>query len=305
LTDAKGSAAEVPSARFAQWKAVFRAPQGKEAGVDTLNVTWVSLAYLPKNVAPVIDAVIPQSPGVRVQGFAGQPAGGGQAAPVQLRLPTPPGLPPGMGGPQQQQAQAAPRFDPPPQGFAQRGAQGAVWGARDENDDELEFAVYYRGEGEQNWKLLKDQLQQKHYSWDAGAMPDGAYYLKIVASDAPSNPPGEALTAERESDRFEVDNTPPTVANLTATPMSPAVRLEFEARDSYSAIARAEFSLNAGDWKLAFPAGRTTDAPVEIYKIELGALPPGEHTVAVRVYDQFENSASAKVTFTVEAPKKK
>ena len=41
-------------------------------------------------------------------------------------------------------------------------------------------------------------------------MPDGAYYLKIIASDALSNPPDLALQAERESDRFEVDNTTPT-----------------------------------------------------------------------------------------------
>jgi hypothetical protein len=28
---------------------------------------------------------------------------------------------------------------------------------------------------------------------------------------------------------------------------------------------------------------------------------PGEHTVSVRVYDQFENEAAAKVTFNVPA----
>ena len=47
-------------------------------------------------------------------------------------------------------------------------------------------------------------------------MPDGAYYLKIVASDAPSNPPAVALKTERESERFEVDNTPPAIEHLEA-----------------------------------------------------------------------------------------
>jgi len=39
-------------------------------------------------------------------------------------------------------------------------------------------------------------------------MPDGAYYLKIVATDAASNSPALALTTERESERFVVDNNP-------------------------------------------------------------------------------------------------
>ena len=52
---------------------------------------------------------------------------------------------------------------------------------------------YYRGENETQWKLLKDKLDQKFYSWDTTSLPDGAYYLRIVASDAPSNPPAVAL----------------------------------------------------------------------------------------------------------------
>jgi hypothetical protein len=79
----------------------------------------------------------------------------------------------------------------------------------------------------------------------------------------------------------------------------------FEARDSYSALARAEFSVDAGGWKVVFPLDRTTDSPSENFSFLLKALPPGEHTVAVRVSDLFENSASAKVTFVVEPPKRK
>src|SRR5438034_2120533 len=51
-------------------------------------------------------------------------------------------------------------------------------------------------------------------------LPDGAYYLKITALDAPSNPPAAALTTERESERFEVDNTPPVVEDLRVGPPS-------------------------------------------------------------------------------------
>ncbi|MBI3670553.1 MAG: hypothetical protein HY237_12320 [Acidobacteria bacterium] len=296
-TRGKGEKVNCPPARFAQWKAVLRS-----GDAPTPNISWVSLSYLPKNGLPTIDAIVLQHPAVRVQGFQAAPQGAGPSQPVQLRLPPPP---PQAGGftvptPPQQPPQ---RFDPPPQGFAQKGFQAVVWSARDENDDELLYTVYYRGEGEKNWKLLKDRVEQKFYSWDTSTMPDGAYYLKIVASDAPSNPPEDTLTAERESDRFEVDNTPPVVENLRAEPASPDVRARFDARDSYSAIARAEYSLDAGEWTTAFPVGRLTDAPRESYDLTLRGLAPGEHTLAVRVHDQFENSATAKVTFSVPAKK--
>ena len=57
-----GTASSAPPARFAQWKAVIHDGRPGD-GID-----WVSLAYLPRNVAPVIDGIAVQDPGVRVQG---------------------------------------------------------------------------------------------------------------------------------------------------------------------------------------------------------------------------------------------
>ena len=85
----------------------------------------------------------------------------------------------------------------PPQGFEQKGYRSVMWSSHDDNDDDLAFSVYIRGEGEKNWRVLKDKIDQHYYSWDATTLPDGAYYLKIVASDAPSNPADRALTTER------------------------------------------------------------------------------------------------------------
>ncbi len=134
-------------------------------------------------------------------------------------------------------------------------------------------------------------------------MPDGAYYLKIVASDAPANPAGEGLTSERESDRFEVDNTPPAIVQLTAEYASgaAAVRVRFQASDPASSIARAQYSLDAEDWSLVFPAGGLSDSSRENYDFQLPKVTPGEHTVTIRVYDQFENVTSAKATVRVPA----
>jgi hypothetical protein len=186
-----------------------------------------------------------------------------------------------------------------------------LWSAHDDNDDDLEFGVYYRGEGEKDWKLLKEKLRQHFYSFDTTTLPDGAYYLKIVADDSPSNPPGVALKTERTSERFVVDNTPPTVTNLevalTPTPQgatqSASARVSFTAKDNLSAIDRAQYSLDGADWILVSPKTGISDFHEESYEFAISALKPGEHTIAVRAYDQFENVGSGKSVFVVGGAK--
>jgi sugar lactone lactonase YvrE len=291
-----GDAVNCPASRFAQWKAVFL-----DAGSGgPPDIAWVSLAYQPQNIAPVMDDIVVQAPGIRVAGFSGQAEGAANNSPVQLRIPR--GV--GAGAVATVSAETPPRssrMEAPPQGYAQKGFQSVLWSAHDDNDDELTFAVYYRAEGEQNWRLLKDKLTQRFYSWDTAAMPDGAYYLKIVASDAASNPGDQALSTERQSDRWEVANTPPQIENLRAAADAAHSKAMFDAVSASGPIARAQFSIDAGDWQIVFPAGLLSDAPKESYSIDLPGLAPGEHTLAVQVFDRFDNTVASKVTFTVQA----
>jgi WD40 repeat protein len=298
----KSSAAtEAPSARFVQWKAVIHDGRPGD-GLD-----WVSLAYLPRNVAPVIDGIALQDSAVRAQSQTA--ISSGQPTPVTLKMPPSPNV----SGVVITQSSTPPRFEQPPQGTLQKGYQTVLWTAHDDNDDDLRYAVYFRGENEHEWKLLKDNLDQKFYSWDTTTMPDGPYYLKIVATDAPSNPPALALKTERESERFVVDNTPPVIEPVKAVPYIDfagksysirGVAISFTVRDDTSSIERAQYSLDGGDWILEAPVGGISDALEEHYEFKLIAgLSPGEHTIAVRAYDRFENVGSAKTTFTVPAAK--
>jgi hypothetical protein len=294
-----GAAVEAPSARFFQWKAVIH--DGRPG--DGIN--WVSLAYLPRNIAPVIDAIVLQDPGVRAQGNT--IISTGQAPSVALKMPPTPNAPNVFIA----QNITPSKFEQPPQGFREKGYQSVLWSAHDDNDDDLRYSIYYRGENEHEWKLLKDKLDQKFYSWDTTTLPDGAYHLKIVATDTPSNPPAAALKTERESERFEVDNTPPVIERLeTASAASrsgnsstASIVAKFTAHDSASNIDRAQYSLDGGDWTLLAPVGNVSDALSENYEFTLGNLDPGEHTIAVRAYDRFENPGSAKITFNVAEPK--
>jgi hypothetical protein len=183
------------------------------------------------------------------------------------------------------------------QGFQDRGYQSVIWTATHDKRDDLVFSVYYRGEGEQNWRLLKDKITQHFYSWDTTTMPDGAYYLKIVGSDSPSNPPDQALSNEREADRFEIANTPPRIENLHAQQL--ARRKSSDAASvARAAIEHAQYSVDAGDWLVVFPTGLLSDSPKETYKIQLSGLALGEHTIAVQVSDRFANTTAAKITFS-------
>jgi WD40 repeat protein len=288
-----GASVQAPSARFAQWKAIIHDGRPGD-GID-----WVSLAYLPRNVAPVIDGIALQDPGVRAQS---QMISTGQPAPVTLKTPPAPNAP---GVTVTQSASA--KFEQPPQGTQQKSYQSVLWSAHDDNDDDLRYAVYYRGENEHDWKLLKDKLDQKFYSWDTTSLPDGAYYLKIIASDTPSNPPQNALSTERESERFEVDNTPPVVEHLDAvvattrggSPVFTSALVKFNAMDAGSSIDHAQYSVDGGDWVLVAPVGAISDAKEERYEFSTGELAPGEHTIVVRVYDRFENVGSGKTTVNV------
>ena len=275
---AAGSELKVPSARFVQWKAELR------AGDPAPRVDYILLNYLPKNVAPEIDEIVVQ-PGYHYQPIP-HVTGSEPPAPGQ------------------------PRFDPPPPAVRDRDSIGIRWQAHDDNDDQLVYTVYYRGDGDGRWLLLKNNLFDRYYSFDASLLPDGGYTVKVIASDAPSHSPGDALYAERVSARFEVDGTAPVIDNLTAVvegkQTGKQIHVRFRASDSFSAIKRAEYSLDGGDWQFVEPVGQLSDSKTEDYDFRV-AVPPAEpepppmaestgddHVVVVRAYDRFDNLATAK-----------
>jgi hypothetical protein len=74
------------------------------------------------------------------------------------------------------------------------------------------------------------------------------------------------------------------------------------ARDATSSIDRAQYSVDGGDWIIVMPKNGISDAPEERYEFSIslpGSTARGEHTVAVRAYDRFENVGSAKTTIRV------
>ena len=143
----------------------------------------------------------------------------------------------------------------PIQAVKDRTAITVRWAAHDDNGDDLTYSLYLRGDTENAWRLLKDKITDKAYSFDAMLVPDGGYQIKVVASDSPSQPPGSALTGDKISDRFVVDTTPPVISAFKATAEQSncaeansgancpqPFRIVFDADDATSPIAHAEYS---------------------------------------------------------------
>jgi len=281
----------VPAGRFVQWKAVLR-----EGG----SIDSVALNYLQKNLAPVVDEIVVQ-PGARVM----PTPVAANAATVQVGFPAAAAAGVVISMPD---TNAAPLT-------AQKDKTGVTvrWQAHDDNGDDMVFAVWYRGLGEANWRLLKDKISDRFYSFDSALLPDGSYELKVVASDSPAHTDAEALTGERVSEVFVIDTTPPVPGVLTATmqtlfeQLSSAKRevqmihATLEARDATSPIAHAEYSVDAGPWQYLEPVGKVSDSLMERYDFTAvvpAAIAPvadaKEHVLAVRVYDRYENVVAVK-----------
>jgi hypothetical protein len=264
----------IPAARYAQWRAVLH------SGNIAPTVNSVALNYLPKNVAPEIDDITIQV-GTKFQ-----------SAPKSTGI--------GLGS--DSITSGSTHFDVPPASTHDRDSIGVKWNAHDDNDDQLVYSLYYRGDSETRWLLLKDELTDKAYSFDASLLPDGGYTIKVVASDAPSHSPGDALTASKQSHRFEVDTTAPRIEDLSASVEAGQIHIKARAVDTFSPIKRAEFSIDAGDWKYVDPVGQLSDAKTETYDFTVkldsaaGASKDesSEHVVVLRVYDRYDNMSASK-----------
>lgn len=276
-----------PAARFVQWKAVLS---------PSARLSSVGINYLPVNLAPVVSEIA-VVPGARVNPSVAQPQG---PQTVTINLPS-------QSGTTIVQDDASGTIS----GVKDRSAVTVRWAAQDANGDRLVYDLYLRADGEKDWRLLKAGLTRTFYSFDAVRIPDGGYRIKVVASDAPSHPAGDAMTGARESEHFIIDTTPPVISLLAAKLDGGKVHIAFQAKDATSPIARAEVSLDAGPWQHIDPVGRLSDSLVEHYDAIVPLPPPAvtsaaeaqpvidasEHIVTVRAYDRYGNVSAAKTVF--------
>jgi WD40 repeat protein len=279
-TTAEGEPIGSPNARYLQWKATITSESG-EGPV----LTSVTAAYLPRNLRPEVTSITVHPPGavfqrpfstgeMEIAGFEDNTSDGRQ--PTQTGSSTTPTTP-----------------VTPPLGrrIYQKGLQTFVWKADDQNDDRLQYDVFYRREGETSWKALKRGLWDPITVWDTTSVPDGTYVLKIAASDGPSNSPATTLVGELESSTFEIDNSPPRIA-LQAATRANSRSVFFTVRDEQSSVQRVEYSLDGSRWRTVYPKDGIADSRREEFEIVLEESEIGR-SVLIRVTDAMSNVATA------------
>ncbi|MEO7145903.1 MAG: hypothetical protein ABI165_20610 [Bryobacteraceae bacterium] len=275
-----GGRTNSPPARFVQYRVSLAA---SSAGVSP-EVTYVDLAYLPKNVAPMVEQVEITPANYR---FPAPFAPVASSTPPSLNLPA-------MGQEHRGGSSALLDVSITPALQYAKGWMGARWLANDDNGDTLSYNIEIRGVRETTWKPLKHRVREKYFSWDSTAFPDGEYVVRISASDAPSNPSAEALSAQLESDPFWIDNTPPRIIGLAAKSSGKKLEISWRAEDALSVVEKAEYSVNGGDWRLVDPVTKLSDAPELNYRLSIDR-PAGELTIAVRVRDEYANQSVESV----------
>lgn len=176
------------------------------------------------------------------------------------------------------------------------------WQARDPNGDALACQVDLRQVGNKRWIRIAKDVRKSSYNWDSSTVPDGRYEIRVIACDAPDNPPGTALSKARVSEPFTVDNTPPGIEHLgDISTGQNTFRVQARLVDSASNIIAAQYALDSVEnWTSLLPVDTLFDSPSESLDFAVGPLPAGEHILTLRIADSHGNTGRAWLTLTVD-----
>ena len=267
-----------PKARYLQFRALFKAVSSKQSPA----LSKAALFYLQTNVAPAfsrLDVLAPNE--------------------VFLKLPDQEEIIQGL---EKRAPEAASKKDDGlrfamPKKVERKGFQTIQWEAEDENGDALRFTISLRQEGEKDWRVIEDGWTENLFTFATTNFPDGVYFLKVTASDLPSNPRALEKTAEKIGPALVVDNSPPQVKNVQAVKDGSQLQVSFAAEDVFSSIREVRYLVRPDEWRVVFPGDGICDSKQEnfSFKVALGAT--SDKMITILVKDAAGNTASIKQMF--------
>jgi hypothetical protein len=277
LANPGGGLITSPPARYIQWRATFK------SGPTQSMLERVRVSYLPQNEAPVIQSITiqPEAPSEASSPTTTDSSNESPAA-YSITVSASGGSSASSGASSTQEASFG--------GGAGR-KLAISWAAEDPNNDDLTATVEFRGDGEQDWKLLKKDVTESKITLDSDALADGRYVFRVRVSDRGANPPDAAEQAEKISSPTTIDHTPPIV---TVLQVQGRESVRFEARDGVSALTGAERSIDGGPWTPVWAEDGVTDSQAETFLVPLTPSQEGERLVVIRVRDRSGNAGLAK-----------
>lgn len=270
---APGGVVTSPRGRFLQWR--LRLKKGAE-------VTAVRVAYLPRNLAPVITSFSVLPVGVALQEAVVPP-------------PDPSVMSSGL-----DPVQFGIIASQPPRRLFQRGARTLQWQAEDKNGDTLVYRLAYRLRGQANWKPLAEKLRNPFFVISPEMLPDGVYEFQLEVSDSPSNPPAWALTATQVLSPVTITNGLPRITFSASEVSAREAKIRVEVVTTTAPLKSVEVSFDGGEWSLIYPDDLVLDSPNEVFTLVYRDLSPGEYLIAVRVLDGAVHMTSEKFLLVVK-----
>ena len=286
-TNPEGELIQSPKARYIQYKLVLTT-----SGNNSVTFNEITLPYLPQNLPPEVKTINILPPGVAFQKQPGVSMSRNPYSQTDQGAAIASGASDAI-------SSSGPGMIPPRRVY-QKGAMSFTWEAEDPNQDELVFSIDFRGEKESEWKPLKEDVDEKYFTLEADSLPDGKYQIRITADDSPSNPLDRSLSNSLVSQFFDIDNIPPRVEILSQTSQNGTAVVRFKGTDPYSPLRRAEVSVDGKEWEIIFSVDGIVDSRIEEFEIKAEKLDPGEHFIALRVYDSAGNIGIGKALLQVK-----
>jgi hypothetical protein len=264
-----GGAVASPAARYLQWEATLH-------GAD--RVRAVTVAWGEENQRPRIEEfVVYPVPGKFYEGELNV-----RRDPVTQELPDGRKIQFNADIPRRGASEALPPWA--------QGIRPISWKASDPNGDDIAYRLAVRKRGTTAWTPIAVGLSNTLYAWDTTGFPDGAYDVRLTASDMDENAVGRGLEDELVVESVALDRSPPAIEAIDARVAGDVITVTGRARDVRGFIARAQVAMDEGGWFTAAPDDGLWDGSVESFTLRLEGVPPGEHLVRVRFVDALGNS---------------
>ncbi|MBN1272193.1 MAG: hypothetical protein JXB26_07960 [Candidatus Aminicenantes bacterium] len=255
-----------PKARFIQFRILLKADSGRE----TPLVKKTSLYFLQANKKPEITAlsVFPSNlvfikPPVQEEAIWGQALDSSEMARNSEKT---------------QSLVSAKRTE-------KLGFQTLAWEAEDINGDHLVYSVEIKEENGSKWRILKDNWTEKIFAFDTRLYNDGNYFLKVKASDSPSNPRGNELSSEKISRILVFDNSIPEINNFGVVRRDGKIIFTFLATDRFTAVKEIQFLVRPHEWQVIFPEDGICDSKSERVEIVMNQSPDLDDMITIKVED--------------------
>ena len=267
---ASEGAVNAPAGRYVQWRLTMPKPS-TSATIDTVTV-----AYMNRNVAPVIDGLAVQEPAVVFITGSYPPS----PQVVEATNPDEYGIFTSLDS-------SRDKSDPGKKVF-RKGFRTVTWRAHDDNGDSIRYTLSFRRKGADRWLRLRENIEETSLNFDTSQLPDGLYELRLVATDANDNP-AAPLTDTKESVEFQIDNTPPSI-----TARADGGDVVIQISDKASPVGKVEYSADAQKWIRLTPEDGIADSSTETFRLKRSDT-DGKFVI-VRAVDAFFNVATESIT---------